>query len=117
MVAAFRRYSSRAWFVTAALAAVAATSAIAQQPDNPSVSVEGYTDAQGSTEQNQHLSQKRAQAVADQLIARGVDKSRVSVSGKGESAPVADNDTADGRANNRRVEIVLGSGSGDEAKH
>jgi outer membrane protein OmpA-like peptidoglycan-associated protein len=84
--------------------------AIAQQPDNPSVSVEGYTDAQGSSEQNERLSQKRAQAVADQLIARGVDKSRVSVAGKGESAPVADNATADGRANNRRVEIVLGSG-------
>jgi outer membrane protein OmpA-like peptidoglycan-associated protein len=89
--------------------------AIAQQPDNPSVSVEGYTDAQGSSEQNKRLSQKRAQAVADQLIARGVDKSRVSVSGKGESAPVAENDTADGRANNRRVEIVLGNGG--EAQH
>jgi outer membrane protein OmpA-like peptidoglycan-associated protein len=84
--------------------------AIAQQPSNTPVSVEGYTDAQGSTEQNQRLSQKRAQAVADHLISRGVDKQRVSVAGRGEAAPVADNDTVDGRANNRRVEIVLGSG-------
>ena len=84
--------------------------AIAQQPDNPSVSIEGYTDAQGSADQNKRLSQKRAQAVANQLMARGVDKSRISVAGKGESAPVADNDSAEGRANNRRVEIVLGRG-------
>jgi len=83
--------------------------AIAQQPSNTPISVEGYTDAQGSTEQNQRLSQKRAQAVADHLISRGVDQKRVSVAGRGEAAPVADNDTADGRANNRRVEIVLGS--------
>jgi outer membrane protein OmpA-like peptidoglycan-associated protein len=88
--------------------------AIQQQPDNPAVSIAGYTDAQGSTEQNKRLSQKRAQAVADQLIARGVDKSRVSVSGQGESNPVADNSTADGRANNRRVEIVLGSGNDEQ---
>jgi len=83
--------------------------AIAQQPNNTPISVEGYTDAQGPTEQNQRLSQKRAQAVADHLIARGVDQKRVSVAGRGEADPVADNDTADGRANNRRVQIVLGS--------
>lgn len=85
--------------------------AIAQQPNNPSIAIDGYTDAQGATDANKRLSQKRAQAVADHLIARGVDKSRVSVSGRGEADPVADNGTAEGRANNRRVEIVLGSGS------
>ena len=82
--------------------------AIALQPNDTQVRVEGYTDAQGPEQQNRRLSAKRAQAVADHLIARGVDRDRVSVVGRGEADPIADNDSAEGRANNRRVEIVLG---------
>jgi outer membrane protein OmpA-like peptidoglycan-associated protein len=78
---------------------------IAQQPDTKLL-VEGYTDAHGGEQQNQRLSEKRAQAVADDLISRGVDRDRLSVVGRGESDPIGDNDNAEGRASNRRVEIV-----------
>jgi flagellar motor protein MotB len=83
--------------------------AIKRQPGNNYVRVEGYTDAQGGNSENQRLSEQRARAVADHLIARGIDKKRVSVVGRGDSVPVGDNGTAEGRASNRRVEIVLGT--------
>jgi outer membrane protein OmpA-like peptidoglycan-associated protein len=56
---------------------------------------------------NQELSLKRAMAVRDYLIAQGVPASRIDVAGLGLSAPIADNATTDGRARNRRVEIVV----------
>ncbi|MEW6755136.1 MAG: OmpA family protein [Candidatus Latescibacterota bacterium] len=75
---------------------------------NPAVQVElrGYADNVGAPDLNQKLSQKRAQAVADYLVSKGVEASRLSVVGLGEGNPVADNATAEGRARNRRVELV-----------
>ncbi len=74
---------------------------------NRNVTVEGYTDSQGSDAYNIDLSQRRADAVRDYLVHRGYDSSRVQAHGIGEGRPIADNATAEGRANNRRVEIVL----------
>jgi outer membrane protein OmpA-like peptidoglycan-associated protein len=78
-----------------------------QSPEGPIV-IEGHTDSRGSTETNEQLSQKRAQAVATYLSTRGIEASRIQVVGRGENQPVASNDTTDGRASNRRVEIVIG---------
>lgn len=75
-------------------------------PDRP-VKVDGHTDSIGSDAYNQALSEKRARAVRDWLAAHGVEKSRMTASGFGESRPVADNATAAGRQANRRVEIVI----------
>ncbi|MBB5209178.1 OmpA family protein [Chiayiivirga flava] len=75
-------------------------------PGQP-VLIEGHTDSQGSANLNQVLSQKRAEAVRDALIQDGVDGSRLSALGVGEDRPVADNASEDGRARNRRVEIVV----------
>jgi len=69
--------------------------------------IEGYTDSQGSDTFNQGLSEKRAQAVKDYLVKAGYDTSLIQVSGMGEANPVADNTSPEGRANNRRVEIIV----------
>lgn len=71
------------------------------------VTVEGHTDNIGSDAYNQKLSVRRAEAVRDYLAGQGVATSRMTVVGKGESAPVASNDTEDGRAQNRRVELLV----------
>ncbi|MCA1732567.1 MAG: OmpA family protein, partial [Acidobacteria bacterium] len=72
------------------------------------VVVEGHTDSTGSEEMNHALSHRRATAVKDALVAAGVPAERIQVVGKGETAPIATNNTAAGRQQNRRVEIVLG---------
>jgi outer membrane protein OmpA-like peptidoglycan-associated protein len=69
------------------------------------VRVEGHTDAKGSDEYNQKLSDQRANAVRGYLIAHGVDRERLIAVGHGESQPIATNETALGRARNRRVEF------------
>ena len=71
------------------------------------VDVLGHTDASGSEAANQALSVSRAQAVANYLKSRGVVGARVGVRGFGESAPIASNDTEEGRALNRRIEIRI----------
>lgn len=80
--------------------------AIKDQDDRPVV-VEGHTDAQGTEASNRELSQKRAQAVADYLVSRGVPAAGVTAVGVGQTRPVGDNKTAEGRTQNRRIEIVL----------
>jgi outer membrane protein OmpA-like peptidoglycan-associated protein len=67
----------------------------------------GHTDADGDAEANRKLSQDRAEEVRQYLIQNGVEAQRVKATGKGESEPVADNKTAEGRAMNRRVEVKL----------
>ncbi len=71
------------------------------------VDVVGHTDSRGSAKFNQKLSEERAQAVADYLVAKGVDSNRITVKGDGESNPIASNDTAAGREQNRRVEVTI----------
>lgn len=71
------------------------------------VLIEGHTDNVGSDEYNQSLSERRAAAVQAALFERGVASSQISTVGKGESTPVASNDNAGGRQQNRRVELVF----------
>lgn len=71
------------------------------------VRVKGYTDSTGSRAYNQRLSERRAQSVAGAMIQRGIDPTRMTVTGYGEADPVASNSTAAGRQQNRRVEFVL----------
>lgn len=80
--------------------------ALRAYPDRP-ILIEGYTDARGSEDSNKELSQRRADAVREYLESRGVEPERLRAVGRGESNPVASNDTASGRATNRRVEIVI----------
>ena len=72
--------------------------------------VEGYTDSVGGESYNQKLSENRADAVRDFLLAQGVSHDNITSTGYGESSPVADNNTASGRSQNRRVQLVV---SGD----
>lgn len=71
------------------------------------VVIEGHTDSTGSEELNQTLSQQRAQAVQTALMERGVSGGQIATVGKGEAMPVASNDNAAGRQQNRRVELVF----------
>jgi len=78
-----------------------------QQSDDKRIVVEGHTDSMGSDANNLTLSQARAEAVRSHLVGRGVKSDRITAVGKGESTPIADNKSPEGRANNRRVEIVV----------
>ncbi len=71
------------------------------------ITIEGYTDSRGNDDANIALSQRRAEAVRAYLVSRGYEGDRIQARGLGKSQPVASNDNAEGRANNRRVEIVL----------
>lgn len=71
------------------------------------IDVIGHTDSQGDASYNQELSERRARAVQSYLAARGVNQARMVAYGQGESQPVATNDTAAGRAANRRVELRI----------
>lgn len=78
--------------------------------------IEGHTDSRGSDDYNLGLSQRRAQAVADALAAKGVPQANVRTVGRGKAYPVASNDTAEGRLQNRRVEIIFSDASGQFAQ-
>ena len=71
------------------------------------LTVEGHTDSQGSSSYNQQLSQKRAEAVRTYIISRGYPADLIVAQGIGKDRPIADNANAEGRANNRRVEIII----------
>lgn len=77
-----------------------------QYPDTR-LQVQGFTDSTGSEQYNMELSQRRAEAVKNALIARSVDPNRIQALGFGESQPIAPNDTAAGRQQNRRVTIMI----------
>ncbi len=71
------------------------------------ITVEGHTDNQGTVQSNLDLGQKRADSVRAYLVSRGVDAGRVTASGIGQARPMVDNTSAENRANNRRVEIII----------
>jgi outer membrane protein OmpA-like peptidoglycan-associated protein len=75
--------------------------------EDTNILVEGHTDADGTEEYNQKLSDRRASSVADFTTALGVNASRFTTKGYGENQPVASNETADGKRQNRRVEIAV----------
>ena len=73
------------------------------------VAIEGHTDSVGSDDMNMGLSQRRADSVKSYLTAQGIDGARITATGKGKGFPVAGNDTAAGRQQNRRVEVIIES--------
>jgi outer membrane protein OmpA-like peptidoglycan-associated protein len=79
---------------------------LAKYPDR-TVAIHGYTDSVGSEEYNQGLSERRANSVEAYLAAQGIDSTRLSASGMGQSNPVAGNDSGGGRQQNRRVEVII----------
>jgi OOP family OmpA-OmpF porin len=81
--------------------------AVLQAHPESSVQVVGHTDSTGSAEYNMTVSKKRAAAVAAYIEEQGIDASRITATGEGEENPVATNDTAEGRAMNRRVEATI----------
>jgi OOP family OmpA-OmpF porin len=83
--------------------------AVEQLRSNPDVRVRivGHTDSTGPDGYNQNLSERRARSVLDYLVAKGIERERLESAGRGEAEPVAGNDTRDGRAQNRRVELDI----------
>jgi outer membrane protein OmpA-like peptidoglycan-associated protein len=88
----------------------AVADALKDQADREII-VEGHTDSQGSEASNMELSQQRAQSVREYLVSRGVPTDRIRAQGVGESRPIANNASVEGRANNRRVEIIVSPAS------
>jgi outer membrane protein OmpA-like peptidoglycan-associated protein len=86
---------------------------LAAYPDR-TASIEGFTDSMGTEDSNQMLSERRADSVKRYLVGRGVSSQRLSSMGHGENTPVADNETAAGRQQNRRVEVVIGNAEGPQ---
>ena len=85
--------------------------ALSQQDPDAKITVEGYTDSQGGASFNQDLSQHRAEAVRSYLVSHGIASDRITAQGFGPARSIADNASAEGRANNRRVEIVVQPGT------
>lgn len=75
--------------------------------EETNILVVGHTDSKGSDSYNQSLSERRAQSATDFLVQKGISASRIENKGMGESEPVATNETAEGRAENRRVEVAI----------
>jgi outer membrane protein OmpA-like peptidoglycan-associated protein len=80
---------------------------VLKEYENTLVTIAGHTDSSGSEEYNQLLSEQRATSVANIVLQEGIVVERVAAVGMGETTPIADNSTAEGRAENRRVEITL----------
>lgn len=91
----------------------AVAKALQDQGELRPIVVEGHTDSVGSDSNNMKLSQDRANAVRTFLVSKGLPSDKLTAVGKGKSSPIASNDTPDGRANNRRVEIVVSGGTGN----
>lgn len=88
------------------LAAVGQIAAMLKENPGLRLSVEGHTDDVGDPKSNQTLSEQRARAVVDGIVRQGVDAKRLTATGHGQARPAADNKTEEGRAKNRRVELV-----------
>lgn len=78
-----------------------------QEHPESTVTIIGHTDSSGSKEVNKRISEARAESIAAYLESRSIERSRITVIGKGEADPIADNSTPEGRAQNRRVEITV----------
>ncbi|MEM7272305.1 MAG: OmpA family protein [Actinomycetota bacterium] len=91
-------------------AVIEAIAGILQTIPEVSVEVVGHTDSAGSEADNQVLSEQRAAAVVERLVELGVDEARLNARGEGEAIPIADNTTAEGREQNRRIEFILVAG-------
>jgi outer membrane protein OmpA-like peptidoglycan-associated protein len=85
----------------------AVADALKNQQDDHKMLVEGHTDSQGTEASNMELGNNRAKSVRDYLVSRGVKADAISAVGIGQGRPIADNTSAEGRANNRRVEIIV----------
>lgn len=100
--------SSRAELPQNSFATLAKVSNVIKELDAEKVTVEGHTDSLGAKAQNQALSQKRAQAVGEYLISeRALTSDQIETVGRGFEKPLADNKTKDGRAQNRRVDVII----------
>jgi outer membrane protein OmpA-like peptidoglycan-associated protein len=99
--------SGKASFKAQTLPVLQAMVAILKEYPNSKFSIEGHTDSDGTDKANQTLSENRAAAVKDFLIQNGIDSSRLSSIGFGESKPIDTNKTKAGKANNRRTEVKL----------
>lgn len=75
--------------------------------EDTNILIVGHTDSRGDEDYNQNLSERRSTSAADYLIQRGINDSRIMTTGKGESEPVASNETEEGRQQNRRVEVAI----------
>jgi outer membrane protein OmpA-like peptidoglycan-associated protein len=95
-----------------AMSAINRLATFLSQNPNTKVLIEGHTDSVGSEDYNIGLSERRARAVATELESRGIADSQIQTLGRGKDMPVATNDTAAGRQQNRRVEIVFSDASG-----
>jgi outer membrane protein OmpA-like peptidoglycan-associated protein len=80
---------------------------IMQENPGMSLAIDGHTDNVGSDEFNQTLSENRANSVKTYLVSKGLDESRITATGHGETTPIATNNTAAGRQQNRRSELTL----------
>ena len=103
--------SGKSQLLPAARAKLADVATALEKDPDATITVEGYTDSRGGAEMNQQLSISRAQTVRDFLVSKGVAADHITSEGFGMSQPVADNASAEGRANNRRVEIVVHAGA------
>lgn len=101
--------SNKAELLPTAQAKLDAVAEALKNQDDRKMVVEGHTDSQGTEASNLDLGQRRAQSVRDYLVSKGVNSESISASGIGQGRPVADNKSPEGRANNRRVEIVIQS--------
>lgn len=96
-----------------ALARIDQLAAVMREYPERNVLIEGFTDSTGSQSTNQALSERRAMSVRQALISRGIEPRRIVARGHAARYPVADNATADGRQQNRRVEAVLSDAKGN----
>jgi outer membrane protein OmpA-like peptidoglycan-associated protein len=80
---------------------------VLKEYDKTTVDIIGHTDSVGAESYNQQLSESRARSVADYLVGQGMPPARLLIAGRGENQPIASNDTPEGRAQNRRVEIQI----------
>lgn len=99
------QFAYKSTSVTGSQADLNAAKKVIKAEPNAKFAVVGYTDSRGADAYNKALSEQRAAAVRDWLVANGVDAGRLTTVGMGESNPIADNATAEGRAQNRRVEL------------